>query len=132
MTGAELSHDPEQPEPGIAADLGKTFDDAWWKMQQELAQLSSKSTRTIAKIGFVNHCFIPGTSIPLAIFGHKMYSSTPGLVGFYASASCGVRPASFSYTRTTPWHSPPSSGNASSFANRTGSHRFRFPRRFLS
>ena len=44
-----LSHDPEQPEPGIPADLGKAIDDAWGKMQQELAQLSGQSMRTIAK-----------------------------------------------------------------------------------
>ena len=44
-----LSHDPEQPQPGIPPDLGKTIDDAWGKMQQELAQLSSQSVRTIAK-----------------------------------------------------------------------------------
>lgn len=46
---AVLSHDPEQPQPGIPADLGKKIDEAWEKMQQELAQLSTKGTRTIAK-----------------------------------------------------------------------------------
>jgi pimeloyl-ACP methyl ester carboxylesterase len=44
-----LSHDPEEPEPGIPADLGKAIDSAWGKMQQELARLSTQSKRTIAK-----------------------------------------------------------------------------------
>jgi pimeloyl-ACP methyl ester carboxylesterase len=44
-----LSHDPERPQPGLPADLGKSIDDAWGEMQQELAQLSSKGMRKIAK-----------------------------------------------------------------------------------
>ena len=49
MPLAVLSHDPDQPEPGIPADLSKAVEDAEGKMHQELAQLSSRGTRSIAK-----------------------------------------------------------------------------------
>ena len=44
-----LSHDPNVPMPDISADLVKPFNDAWEQMQEELAHLSSRGTRTIAK-----------------------------------------------------------------------------------
>lgn len=46
---AVLSHDPDQPQPDLPEDLVKPADDVWEQMQQELARLSSRSTRTIAK-----------------------------------------------------------------------------------
>ena len=44
-----LSHDPERPEPNLPPELDKSLTEAWAKMQQELAQLSSKGLRIIAK-----------------------------------------------------------------------------------
>jgi pimeloyl-ACP methyl ester carboxylesterase len=46
---AVLSHDPDQPEPDLPEDLVKPTHDAWQQMQNELAQLSSRSTHVIAK-----------------------------------------------------------------------------------
>jgi pimeloyl-ACP methyl ester carboxylesterase len=46
---AVLSHDPDIPVPDIPADLVKPMDDAWEQMQQELARLSTRGTRTVAK-----------------------------------------------------------------------------------
>ena len=46
---AVLSHDPDQPEPDLPEDLVKPTNDAWQQMQNELAQLSSRSTHVIAK-----------------------------------------------------------------------------------
>jgi pimeloyl-ACP methyl ester carboxylesterase len=45
---AVLSHDPEQPEPDLPEDLVKPTHDAWQQMQNELAQLSTRSTHVIA------------------------------------------------------------------------------------
>ncbi len=45
---AVLSHDPNQPQPDLPEDLVKPTNDAWEQMQQELAHLSGRSTRTIA------------------------------------------------------------------------------------
>lgn len=45
---AVLSHDPDQPQPDLPEDLVKPTNDVWEQMQQELAQLSSRSKRTIA------------------------------------------------------------------------------------
>jgi pimeloyl-ACP methyl ester carboxylesterase len=46
---AVLSHDPNTPQPDVPEDLVRPTNDAWEKMQQELAQLSTKGTRVIAK-----------------------------------------------------------------------------------
>ena len=46
---AVLSHDPNAPVSDIPADLVKPMNDAWEQMQDELAHLSSRGTRTIAK-----------------------------------------------------------------------------------
>jgi pimeloyl-ACP methyl ester carboxylesterase len=45
---AVLSHDPDQPQPDLPEDLVKPANDVWEQMQQELAHLSGRSTRTIA------------------------------------------------------------------------------------
>jgi pimeloyl-ACP methyl ester carboxylesterase len=44
-----LSRDPEKPQFDLPEDLVKPTSDAWQKMQNELAQLSTRSTHTIAK-----------------------------------------------------------------------------------
>ena len=44
-----LSHDPDKPDADLPSDLDKAVQDAWDKMQEELVQLSSKGSRTIAK-----------------------------------------------------------------------------------
>jgi len=44
-----LSHDPDKPQPDLPEDLVKPTNDAWGKMQEELAHLSTKGTQTIAK-----------------------------------------------------------------------------------
>ncbi len=49
MPLAVLSHDPGKPSDDLPADLAKPTNDAWEKMQEELAHLSSKGTQTIAK-----------------------------------------------------------------------------------
>ena len=44
-----LSHDPDKPSADLSADLAKSTNDAWEKMQEELAHLSTRGTQTIAK-----------------------------------------------------------------------------------
>jgi pimeloyl-ACP methyl ester carboxylesterase len=46
---AVLSHDPDKPSSELPPDLAKTTNDAWEKMQEELAHLSSRGTQSIAK-----------------------------------------------------------------------------------
>jgi pimeloyl-ACP methyl ester carboxylesterase len=46
---AVLSHDPEKPSAELPPDLAKSTNDAWEKMQEELAHLSTRGTQTIAK-----------------------------------------------------------------------------------
>jgi pimeloyl-ACP methyl ester carboxylesterase len=49
MPLAVLSHDPDKPSAELPADLAKQTNDAWEKMQEELAQLSTRGTQTVAK-----------------------------------------------------------------------------------
>ena len=49
MPLAVLSHDPEKPSAELPADLAKSTNDAWEKMQEELAHLSTRGTQVIAK-----------------------------------------------------------------------------------
>jgi pimeloyl-ACP methyl ester carboxylesterase len=49
MPLAVLSHDPEKPSSEFPPDLAKPINDAWEKMQEELAHLSTRGTQTIAK-----------------------------------------------------------------------------------
>jgi pimeloyl-ACP methyl ester carboxylesterase len=49
MPLAVLSHDPEKPSAELPPDLAKSTNDAWEKMQEELAHLSTRGTQTIAK-----------------------------------------------------------------------------------
>ena len=44
-----LSHDPNTPQPDLPEDLVKPTNDAWEKMQEELAHLSTRGTQVIAK-----------------------------------------------------------------------------------
>jgi pimeloyl-ACP methyl ester carboxylesterase len=44
-----LSHDPGIPMPEVPIDLVKPMNDAWDQMQNELAHLSSRGTRSVAK-----------------------------------------------------------------------------------
>jgi pimeloyl-ACP methyl ester carboxylesterase len=44
-----LSHDPSTPQPDLPEDLVKPTNDAWQKMQTELAQLSTHGAQVIAK-----------------------------------------------------------------------------------
>ncbi len=46
---AVLSHDPDKPSADIPADLAKPTNEAWEKMQEELAHLSTRGTHEIAK-----------------------------------------------------------------------------------
>jgi pimeloyl-ACP methyl ester carboxylesterase len=46
---AVLSHDPDKPSADLPADLAKPTNDAWEKMQEELARLSTRGTQVIAK-----------------------------------------------------------------------------------
>jgi len=46
---AVLSHDPDKPSAEFPADLGKTTNEAWEQMQEELAHLSTRGTKTIAR-----------------------------------------------------------------------------------
>ncbi len=46
---AVLSHDPDKPLNELPADLAKPTNEAWEKMQEELAHLSTRGTQTIAK-----------------------------------------------------------------------------------
>ena len=49
MPLAVLSHDPDKPVNEVPADLAKPTSQAWEKMQEELAHLSTAGTQTIAK-----------------------------------------------------------------------------------
>jgi pimeloyl-ACP methyl ester carboxylesterase len=49
MPLAVLSHDPDKPSADLPADLAKPTNDAWEKMQEELAHLSTRGTQVIAK-----------------------------------------------------------------------------------
>jgi pimeloyl-ACP methyl ester carboxylesterase len=49
MPLAVLSHDPDKPSNELPADLAKPMNQAWEQMQQELAQLSTRGTRSVAK-----------------------------------------------------------------------------------
>lgn len=49
MPLAVLSHDPEKPSSDLPADLAKPTNEAWEKMQEELAHLSTRGTQLIAK-----------------------------------------------------------------------------------
>jgi pimeloyl-ACP methyl ester carboxylesterase len=44
-----LSHDPDKPVNELPADLAKPTSEAWEKMQEELAHLSTQGSQTIAK-----------------------------------------------------------------------------------
>ncbi len=44
-----LSHDPEKPSSELPPDLAQPMNNAWEKMQEELARLSSRGTQVIAK-----------------------------------------------------------------------------------
>jgi len=44
-----LSHDPDKPSGDVPADLAKPMNDAWGKMQEELAQLSTRGRRLVVK-----------------------------------------------------------------------------------
>ncbi len=46
---AVLSHDPDRPSSDLPADLAKPVNEAWEKMQEELAHLSTRGTQTIAR-----------------------------------------------------------------------------------
>lgn len=46
---AVLSHDPNKPQPDLPEDLVKPTNDAWQQMQEELAHLSTRGTRVVAK-----------------------------------------------------------------------------------
>jgi pimeloyl-ACP methyl ester carboxylesterase len=46
---AVLSHDPEKPSAELPADLAKSTNEAWEKMQEELARLSIHGTQAVAK-----------------------------------------------------------------------------------
>jgi len=49
MPLAVLSHDPDKPSSELPADLAKPTNEAWEKMQEELAHLSTRGTQAIAK-----------------------------------------------------------------------------------
>ena len=49
MPLAVLSHDPNKPSTDLPADLAKPTNDAWEKMQEEMAHLSTRGTQAIAK-----------------------------------------------------------------------------------
>ena len=44
-----LSHDPDKPSAEFPPDLAKSTNEAWEKMQEELAHLSTRGTQTIAR-----------------------------------------------------------------------------------
>jgi pimeloyl-ACP methyl ester carboxylesterase len=46
---AVLSHDPDKPSADLPPDLAKPINEAWEKMQEELARLSTRGTQIIAK-----------------------------------------------------------------------------------
>ena len=49
MPLAVLSHDPEKPSSEFPPDLANTVNEAWEKMQEEMAHLSTRGTQTIVK-----------------------------------------------------------------------------------
>jgi pimeloyl-ACP methyl ester carboxylesterase len=49
MPLAVLSHDPDKPSSDLPPDLAKPTNEAWEKMQEELAHLSTRGTQTVAK-----------------------------------------------------------------------------------
>ena len=49
MPLAVLSHDSEKPSSEFPADLAKPINEAWEKMQEEMAHLSTRGTQTIVK-----------------------------------------------------------------------------------
>jgi pimeloyl-ACP methyl ester carboxylesterase len=49
MPLAVLSHDPEKPSSEFPPDLAKPVNEAWEKMQEEMAHLSSRGTQVIVK-----------------------------------------------------------------------------------
>ena len=49
MPLAVLSHDPEKPSSEFPPDLAKPVNEAWEKMQEEMAHLSTRGTQTIVK-----------------------------------------------------------------------------------
>jgi pimeloyl-ACP methyl ester carboxylesterase len=49
MPLAVLSHDPDKPSAELPPDLAKSTNQAWEKMQEELAHLSTRGTQTVAK-----------------------------------------------------------------------------------
>jgi pimeloyl-ACP methyl ester carboxylesterase len=49
MPLAVLSHDPDKPYAGLPPDVARPTNDAWEKMQEELAHLSTRGTQTVAK-----------------------------------------------------------------------------------
>lgn len=49
MPLAVLSHDPEKPSSEFPPDLAKPLNEAWEKMQEEMAHLSTRGTQTIVK-----------------------------------------------------------------------------------
>lgn len=49
MPLAVLSHDPGKPSSDLPPDLAKPTNEAWEKMQEELAHLSTRGTQTVAK-----------------------------------------------------------------------------------
>jgi pimeloyl-ACP methyl ester carboxylesterase len=46
---AVLSHDPDKPSSDLPPDLAKSTNEAWEKMQEQLAHLSTRGTQTVAK-----------------------------------------------------------------------------------
>jgi pimeloyl-ACP methyl ester carboxylesterase len=44
-----LSHDPDMPQPDLPEDLVRPANDAWQQMQEELAHLSTRGRRVIAR-----------------------------------------------------------------------------------
>ena len=46
---AVLSHDPDKPSADLPADLAKPTNQAWEKMQEELAHLSTRGQQTVAR-----------------------------------------------------------------------------------
>jgi pimeloyl-ACP methyl ester carboxylesterase len=46
---AVLSHDPDRPLSGLPPDLARATNQAWEKMQEDLAHLSTRGTQTIAR-----------------------------------------------------------------------------------
>ena len=46
---AVLSRDPDKPSADLPADLAQPTNAAWEKMQEQLAHLSTRGTRTVAK-----------------------------------------------------------------------------------